>query len=364
VFRKEESMKSKFLARLGAWLYVIAFAAASSLSAQTSYSLSDIGALAGGSSIVKKINLTGDAIGESGKLYGVHTRAFVRTGGKLVDLGTLSGGDYSSAYDVNHRTAVVGDSNTSTGIHAFLWEPAGGLQDLGTLPGDTGSRAFAISDSDRVVGYSSGPKGITAFLWTKNAGMTSLGTLQGGSDSQAFGVNNPGAVVGVSSTNSGERHAFLWTSNGGMQDLGVLPGDLLSEAHRINNPGAVVGSSTGPNRTHAFLWTSESGLKDLGTLGGDFSDALDLNNKGDVVGTSTAGVGAHAFHWSSSTGMQDLNALIPANSGVVLTSAIGINNAGLIVAIGAPTTDRSGPVDLDDTHVHAGPTHAYILTPH
>jgi probable HAF family extracellular repeat protein len=149
-----------------------------------------------------------------------------------------------------------------------------------------------------------------------------------------------------------------------MQDLGVLPGDILSQAHRINNSGAVIGSSTGANRTHAFLWNAASGMRDLGTLGGDFSDALDLNNNGDVVGTSTVAMGARAFHWSSTTGMQDLNALIPANSGVVLTSAIGINNAGLIVAMGAVTSDRSGPVDIDDTHVHSGPTHAYILTPH
>jgi probable HAF family extracellular repeat protein len=95
-------------------------------------------------------------------------------------------------------------------------------------------------------------------------------------------------------------------------------------------------------------------MKDLGSLGGNFSDALDLNYNGDVVGTSTAGMGAHAFHWSSSTGMQDLNTLIPSSSAVVLTSALGINNAGLIVAIGVVTTDRSGPVDIDDTHVHAG----------
>ena len=357
-------MKSKFLARLSAWSSVMVFASAPALLAQSSYTLLDIGSLPGGSTIVKKINLNGDAVGQSGKLYGVQTRAFVRTGGKLVNLGTLPGGDYSSAFDINHRTAVVGDSNTSTGIHAFLREPAGGLQDLGTLRGDTGSRAFGISDSDRVVGYSSGPNGITAFLWSKSAGMTSLGTLPGGHDSEAFGINNPGAVVGASSTSSGDKHAFLWTSNGGMQDLGVLPGDMLSVAHRINNPGAVIGSSTGPNRTHAFLWTSDGGMKDLGTLGGDFSDALDLNNNGDVVGTSTSGGGGHAFHWSSSTGMQDLNTSIPSSSGVVLTSALGINDAGLIVAIGVLTTDRSGPVDADNTHVHAGPTHAFILTPH
>lgn len=357
-------MKSKFLARLGAWSFAMVFATAPALVAQSSYTLLDIGALPGGSTIVKKINLTGDAVGQSGKLYGVQTRAFVRTGGKLVNLGTLPGGDYSSAFDINHRTAVVGDSNTSTRIHAFLWDPVGGLQDLGTLPGDTGSRAFAISDSDQVAGYSSGPHGVTAFRWSKSGGMTSLGRLPGGDTSEAFGVNNLGSVVGVSSTSSGDKHAFLWTSGSGMRDLGTLPGDITSEAHRINNPGDVIGSSSGPNRTRAFLWTSSGGTRDLGTLGGPFSDALDLNNNGDVVGSSTAALGAHAFHWSSSTGMQDLNTLIPSNSGVILTSAIGINNAGLIVAIGVLSSDHSHPVDPDDTHSHTGTIHAFILTPH
>jgi hypothetical protein len=120
VFRNAETMKSKFLARLSAWLFAHSFAAACSLSAQTSYTLIDIGALTSGNSIVKKINLTGDAAGQSGKRYGVQTRAFVRTGSKLVNLGTLPGGDYSSVFDINHRNAVVGDSNTSTGIHVFL----------------------------------------------------------------------------------------------------------------------------------------------------------------------------------------------------------------------------------------------------
>jgi probable HAF family extracellular repeat protein len=103
-------------------------------------------------------------------------------------------------------------------------------------------------------------------------------------------------------------------------------------------------------------------MQNLGTLGGD-SSALDLNNNGDVVGTSTAAMGGHAFHWTSGTGMQDLNTLIPTGSGVILTAAIGINNAGWIIAIGAVTPDHSQPLNLDDTHIHAGPIHAFLLTP-
>lgn len=355
-------MRINTRARLGAWFSILLFALVSTVRAQ-SYALIDIGALSGGNTVAKKINLAGQMVGQSGKMYGVQTRAFAFASGMLLDLGTLPGGEYSGAFDVNTKGSVVGESNTASNIHAFIWDKDGGMQDLGTLPGDNSSRAFGINDSDQVVGYSSGALGVSAFVWTKNAGMISLGTLPGGDASEASHINNAGSVVGVSSIKSGEKHAFLWTSGNGMQDLGTLPGDITSQAYRISNSGIVIGSSIGPNVTHAFLWTPSGGMQNLGTLGGDSSSALDLNNNGEVVGTSTAAMGGHAFLWSSSTGMQDLNTLIPTDSGVILTSAIGINNAGRILAIGAVTIDRSQPLNLDDTHHHAGPIHAFLLTP-
>jgi len=361
ILKREEIMRTNIQGRLCAWPCILLIAFAATLRAQ-SYSLVDIGALPGGNTIATKINLAGQLVGDSGKMYGVQTHAFSFTSGKLVDLGTLPGGEYSSASDVNNKGSVVGESNTATNIHAFIWDSNNGMRDLGTLPGDSGSRAFGVNDSDQVVGYSSGALASVAFIWTKNAGMTSLGTLPGGDASEASDINNAGSVVGDSSVKSGAKHAFVWTSGNGMQDLGTLPGDTMSKANRISNSGIVIGSSGGANVSHAFLWTSSGGMQNLGTLGGD-SSALDLNNNGEVVGTSTAAMGAHAFHWSSSTGMQDLNTLISADYGVILTSAFGINNAGWILAIGAVTPDHSQPLNLDDTHIHAGPIHAFLLTP-
>ena len=349
-----------FFARVAA--VAAALCGSTALLAQT-YTLVDIGALKGGNSIVKRINLGGQSVGQSGARYGEHTRAFVFNGGKISDLGTLSGGDYSAAADVNHRGAVVGESNTATVIRAFLWDIVHGMQDLGTLPGDTASRAFGVNDSDQVVGYSSGPHGVTAFVW-KGGTMTSLGTLSGGDTSQANSINNAGSIVGFSTTSSGDKHAFLWSPGSGMQDLGALSGDSSSEANRISNSGLVVGSSTGSGRTRAFLWSASSGMQDIGSLGSESTNALDVNESGVVVGTSSASQGAHAFYWSSATGIKDLNTMIPSDSGVVLTSATGINNAGLIVALGLVTSDRSHPIEADDPHDHAAMVHAYLLTPH
>jgi probable HAF family extracellular repeat protein len=326
-----------------------------------SYSVVDLGALPGGSTTGRTINLSGQVAGSSGNPQNNRSQAFVwapRRG--MQALGFLRGGDYSDAYAINGAGQVVGASNTATAVHAFLWSGNGGLQDLGTLSGDTGSRAFGINDAGDVVGYSSGKSGVRAFLWTKAGGMQSLGAFAGSNDTQGRSINTRRQVVGVANTSSGPL-AFLWTSAAGMQPLPPLAGDSSSRALHINDSGVAVGSSMGSSATHAVLWNNGA-ARDLGTLGGSFSEAYDVNNAGVVVGSSSTSLGGRAFIWTANGGMQDLNALIAANSGAVLTSAIGINDNGQIVAIGAAAPDTAHLVELDDPH-HAGATHVFLLTP-
>ncbi len=126
---------------------------------------------------------------------------------------------------MNDSGDVVGSSETASGeTHAFLWTRKDGMTDLGTLPGGTYSSAEDVNESDDVVGSSESASSPNhAFRWTKSDGMLDLGTFPGGIFSYAAGVNNSGDVVGTSNAASGGG-LFFWTRKDGMIDVGALAG--------------------------------------------------------------------------------------------------------------------------------------------
>jgi len=224
-----------------------------------------------------------------------------------LDLGTLPGGDFSRANDINSRGQIVGASSTAvTSNHAFLFRD-GFMFDLGVLPGVTnpfaGSSANAINERGQVVGYSSaannGP--VHAFLFSDGL-MRDLGTLGGifsEGDSVATDINEEGLIVGYASQpGTLVSRAFLFHGTQ-MEDLGTLPGGTSSFARAINNSGQIIGyADTSAGNYHAFL-LSEGVMKDLGTLPGHTASfATSISDLGVVFGYSVGANGNRAFQFS------------------------------------------------------------------
>ncbi len=285
--------------------------------------------------------------------------------------------------------------NAAGELHAFLYS-GDKMQDLGTLAGYTYSVATAINAAGQVVGWarslSDGPR---AFIY-RGGQMREIGTL-GGNTSQANAINAAGDIVGEAQTASGQRHAFLY-SNNRMQDLGTFSGNAscaygLNDARQIVGYSVVSGSGTVPlsrwvpflydsgkmmaidtseNETsratainlagrivgsmghfytqwesdHAFLY-SDGKLQDLGTLGGNApsSMASAINDQGQIVGTcgshplDNSKLDAERSFLYSGDHMQDLGQLVgeaslTAAGFQVLLGATGINDRGQIVGTG------------------------------
>jgi probable HAF family extracellular repeat protein len=215
----------------------------------------------------------------------------------ISDLGTLPGGNASSADDINARGDIVGTATTAAGEeHAVLWRD-GIIADLGTL-GGTFSQAHAINANGQVVGRattSGGPEGTEyAFLW-QDGRMISLGVPPGGTYSVGLGITPAGVVMAYTDVGLATWKSGKWT---------VLPypvGGSNCSGGAIDNAGRVIGyCSMTTGQTRSFIW--DRGVPvDLGSIGDGDVVAGGISPSGVVVGFFSTENGARPFLWKHGT---------------------------------------------------------------
>jgi probable HAF family extracellular repeat protein len=215
----------------------------------------------------------GVALDDYGRIVGLGRRdgvqalrGFLLQGGKLTDLGSLTGSLASSATPaaMNEQATIVGAAEAADHFtHAFAWK-AGVMTDLHALGGVPGrnSHAAAINEAGVIVGDADP---VADFLDYQNAAvwvdgqlsfLPDLGDVGGVIESFARGINDHGVIVGTSITPSFEAHAVMWR-DGQCLDLNslILPGSewLLTNAFAISNEGRIVGEGFTPEGQRPFV---------------------------------------------------------------------------------------------------------------
>ncbi len=323
-------------------------------------------------------SITPELISNSGEIAALaivdqsDTVALWQWNGAPVDLQTPTAGANAivTVNALNASSVMVG---TVTGLSISsptVWQN-GSAATLSDWSGDNLGSALGLNDFGIVVGFSLS-RTITlnpyatsygsdhALVWT-NGTASLLSPLSGDSGAMADSINDSGEVVGVSfsataaSDGSYLSHAVSWI-NGTVSALAPVSGAQSSGAWFVNTAGDVAGEATFADGTsHAVLWHNGVAT-DLGSLTGySWSQPSAINDLGQVVGTastndsfdSTDGGVQHAVLWQNGK-IVDLNSLLSANDGIVLQSALSVNDAGEILCYGTDgnATDVTFILDL------------------
>ena len=116
----------------------------------------DLGTLGGISSLASAINRFDQIVGTADTDNFYVWRAFLYSAGAMRDLGSLTVGGYSDAFDINALGQVVGSAEVVGGTHGFLYE-GGSLLDLNSLidpaSGWTIDDARGINDAGQIAGH-------------------------------------------------------------------------------------------------------------------------------------------------------------------------------------------------------------------
>lgn len=332
----------------------------------------------------------------------------------LTDLGALPGGTASFALGVSSNGTAVGTSRTTSSFRpqlAVRWRD-GQIENLGTLPGSTFSRAFAVNSRGQAVGeaFTASPEVSRAVQWEADNTLRDLGTL-GGRSAVANDIDERGRAFGVSAQASGSSVATVWERSGPQalppldpqatgpsranavsrsgQAVGSAPGRLddgssigqavrweprgqgfvatalerlepgrFAVAYGVNERGFAVGEASrldpGTTRTstRAVQWKGAA-VSEFAPLGSfRFTRATDVSDTGDAVGFASGFAGfptidGAAVLWRGDRAI-DLNTVVAGGTdGFVLRSAESLNERGQIVGFGS----------------RDGQTRAFLLTP-
>jgi len=196
------------------------------------------------------------AVNDSGTVAGNYPtasgywHAFRWTDGTITDLDTL-GGSGSWAYGVNADGIVVGSASRADGIgRAAAWNSKGtGVVDLGSLGGgwNACSSAWGINSKGVIVGQSCTDSGQHPVRFREPGVIDDLGTF-GGGWGLAQAINDAGVIVGSASYASGAYHGFMY-ADGKLNDAGSLPGMTYSQLLAVNGSSVAVGTAfDGPQR--------------------------------------------------------------------------------------------------------------------
>src|ERR1043166_6919957 len=132
-------------------LFAVSFAAAALCSAQTSYSVTDLGIInTNGYSVAKAINGNAEVTGGAGINDSNTGEVFLYSSGTMTSLGTL-GGESGIGNGINLSGQIAGYSQDSRGTYRAFITSGDTLLDIGDLGGGS-AVAYSINDLGQVVG--------------------------------------------------------------------------------------------------------------------------------------------------------------------------------------------------------------------
>jgi probable HAF family extracellular repeat protein len=336
-------------------LAVLLAASATLPAAAQTYQTVVIDRLDGESSAIFGVNDNGVAVGAADTKSGpVH--AIIWINNQSIDLGTLEGGDSSTAYSINNSNQITGWSTDSIGrMRPVRWDPDGqgawSITDLGTLGGNTGW-GNRINNAGTVVGRADIASGrYHAFRAEVGQQPEDLGILDYPLNfgySEALGINDAGHVAGYAyAVLFGPDHA-MYVDDNGAHDI-TPPGQFtFARGYNINDADTIGGTLILPGGQsdgfEAAIYRQRDGWMEVGVIEGlPESEGYDINNAEQVVGRSfdAATQDFRGFvYQGSGVGLVDLNAVTTGAPGNIF-EAWDISNTGLIAA---NATDELGNV--------------------